>query len=402
MGSRYNSGMQIGSPDDAIGLQRDRITWLAYLMLSLYAFLAGMLGPILPYLRVELSLSYTVGGLHLSLFAVGMILAGLMIERIVQRFGRRAVLWGGGLGSIVGALSLAFSRLTVWTLAGAFVIGLCGAAVQIMVQAILSDRHGERRMIPLTEANIGASVGSTLAPLLVGGFEHNGLGWRLALYVAIASIFFLAGIYGRDPILENRLNQPAAINRSRLPFSYWAYWGVIIFLVAIEWCMFIWCPDFLEKIIGLSRDQAVMTMSVFQVANVLGRILGSRLTRKIPVQWLLLGALIITLAGFPLFWLAAQSWLSVTGLFLAGFGIANFFPFGMSVAISQAPGQANTASARISLAVGLAIFLGPFILGWIADQVGIRAAYTIVPMLLVVACAVTLVTNRLVVVRRMS
>ncbi|MEP7291141.1 MAG: hypothetical protein ABI835_05130 [Chloroflexota bacterium] len=69
---------------------RDRFTWLAYLMLAYYAYMISALGPLMPFLRVELNLSYSVAALHLSAFAVGMILAGLTADRAVRRA------WGGG------------------------------------------------------------------------------------------------------------------------------------------------------------------------------------------------------------------------------------------------------------------------------------------------------------------
>ena len=50
---------------------RDRFTWLAYLLLAFYTFLEAALGPLMPFLRAELALNYTCGGLHFSAFALG-------------------------------------------------------------------------------------------------------------------------------------------------------------------------------------------------------------------------------------------------------------------------------------------------------------------------------------------
>lgn len=51
---------------------RVRFTWLAYLMLGYYSYLNSTLGPILPFLRSELELSYSLAGLHVSAFALGL------------------------------------------------------------------------------------------------------------------------------------------------------------------------------------------------------------------------------------------------------------------------------------------------------------------------------------------
>ena len=68
---------------------RDLFTWLAYLMLGYYAYLQASLGPLMPFLSTELSLNYTISGLHFSAYALGMTLAGLSGERAAQRWGRR-------------------------------------------------------------------------------------------------------------------------------------------------------------------------------------------------------------------------------------------------------------------------------------------------------------------------
>lgn len=68
---------------------RDRLTWLAYLMLAYYAYVPGAFGPVMPFLRSELSLSYTMGGLHLTAFSVGMILTGMFGSTLSHRWGGR-------------------------------------------------------------------------------------------------------------------------------------------------------------------------------------------------------------------------------------------------------------------------------------------------------------------------
>ena len=53
--------------------RRDRFTWLLYLVLAFYGYFINILGPITPFLRSELGLSYTVSSLHFAAFAVGML-----------------------------------------------------------------------------------------------------------------------------------------------------------------------------------------------------------------------------------------------------------------------------------------------------------------------------------------
>src|SRR6185503_2982221 len=99
----------------AISFVRDRFTWLAYFMLAYFTFTQAALGPLMPFLRTELNLSYTVTGFHLSAFALGMVLAGLTADRLAQSWGRWLVFWGGGIGMALGALGLILSHQAILT-----------------------------------------------------------------------------------------------------------------------------------------------------------------------------------------------------------------------------------------------------------------------------------------------
>ena len=85
-----------------------------------------------------------------------------------------------------------------------------------------------------------------------------------------------------------------------------------------------------------------------------------------------------------MYWLSQSPLLGVTGLFLTGLGVANLYPMLLSLSIGSAGEAANQASARATLASGFAILSLPLILGRLADGMGIRTAYGLVGVLLVV------------------
>lgn len=385
---------------------RDRFTWLDYFMLAYYAYMQATQSQLMLFLSQELDLTYTVRGYHLSAFALGMMLAGMTGDRIAQRFGRRVTFWGGGLGMAIGAALLTLGRQAPITIASSFVMGFLGSYMLVMVQATLSDKYGDRRAIALTESNIVASITAGLAPLFVGGFQSLGLGWRLALIVGIAS-WLLMLAYFRSSAFPQSVTSNSAIGRSRLtsaalPVSFWAYILLVFINVAIEWSMIFWGAEFLETAIGFSSDTATALMTAFFVAIVLGRVVGSNLTRRTHSARLLLAALGIVIVGFPLFWLPRFAPLNIVGLFITGLGIANLFPLTLATATSAAPLHANKASARVSMASGTAILVAPQILGTVGDQIGIEAAYGIVAALMIVALVVTVSANRLAVRERLA
>lgn len=375
---------------------RDRFTWLAYLMLGFYAYLEAALGPLMPFLRSELHLSYTVGSLHLSAFAGGTMLGGVVGDRVLRQWGRGLAFWGGAAGMAAGAILLVLGRLAALTIAGAFMMGGLGVLLLMTIQAALADRHGERRATALTESNIVASAAATLAPLALGGFQNSGLGWRAALYLMVPVLLVLALGFRRTALPDARQPLvPSSASRRALPLVFWAYWAVVVLSVSIEWCIIFFGANFLGSVVGLEKVIASTIMSLFFLAELSGRMAASWLTRKASSQRLLVGALVLTMIGFPLFWLAPLAPLNIFGLFLAGLGIANLFPLTLSVAVGVDPEQSNAASARITLGIGIALLVAPLALGWAADQLGIQHAFSLVAVLLIAALLVTIATNRL-------
>jgi fucose permease len=376
---------------------RDRFTWLAYFMLGYYAYLQASLGPLMPFLRDELSLSYTLAGLHLSAFALGMVLAGWYGAAVSLRVGRRAIFWGGGGGMALGALALITGGHIAITVGSSFAMGASGSLLLVAIQASLTDHHGSRRAIALTEANIVASVFAALAPLLVGLGQSAGIGWRSALVVGTA-FWLLTFLSRRGTALPPRRQYPhrATTGRSsRLPRAYWAYWAVIFIAVAIEWCMIFWAADFLENVVGLRRETSSALLSVFLGAMIVGRVIGSRLTHTISSRRLLPYAVGAVVVGFPLFWLGPVAIINIAGLFIAGLGVANLFPLTLSTAVTVAAELPDAASARISMAAGLAILIVPQTLGSLADQIGIGSAYGVVVLLLLAMVVALILANRL-------
>ncbi|MEP7291140.1 MAG: MFS transporter [Chloroflexota bacterium] len=293
----------------------------------------------------------------------------------------------------LGALLLMLTQLPALTITSAFVMGLIGSYTVVIVPAALADHHGSKRAIELTESNVAASLSTVLVPLLIGFGEASGLGWRVGLVAGIVWLGLLAVFFRGTAVPAGEPRRDAEVKRP-LPRRFWAYWLVIMLGVALEWSIVFWGADFLEKSVGLEKVTSATLMSIFFLAMVIGRVIGSRLTRTIESSRLLVYAIAVVGVGFPLFWLSPLPVLNVLGLFLAGLGIANLFPLTLAVATSIDPSQANAASGRISIASGIAILVVPQILGSFADQVGIFNAFGVAAVLLIAAALIVFAERR--------
>lgn len=373
---------------------RNRATWLAYLMLAFYGFLLNIFGPITPFLKSELNLSYTVSSFHFSAFALGIIGAGLTGHLVIQKIGRWKSLWTGAFGMSVSALLLIAGRDPILTIGASFLMGLVGSLILSIVPSILSDQHGEMRAVALSEANVLASVFSSTAPLMVGWFALTAVGWRAALVVAALFALAMRVGFGKVDLPAAKVSTYQGEGKHRLPALYWVYWSALVIAVSVEFCMVFWSADYLETGLGMPKAGAAQAVSLFLAGMIIGRLASSRLVQRFAPHQVVTGSLLIAGAGFLLYWTAPAPIFGMIGLFITGLGVASLYPLILSLAIGSAGDSTVRASSLSSLASGVAIFFLPLILGRVADAVGIRSAYAIIIVLLVSAFLIIQGTSR--------
>jgi fucose permease len=363
---------------------RDRFTWVAYLSLAVYGYFLNVLGPITPFLKDELELTYTVSSFHFTAFAAGILVIGLFGHLLIQRIGRQQSLWLGLFGMSLSALLLLAGRNPVITIGASFLMGLIGSLILAIVPAALSDQHGQLKAVALSEANVIASLFATSAPLLVGWLAQSVGGWRLALGImaCIPILMFMGLGKNSSPATTSTDSEPHPANHP-LATLFWIYWVTIVLGVSIEFCMIFWSADYMQEVLRMDKADAAQAVSLFLAAMILGRVLGSRLVRRFPTRRVVYVSILIAGIGFLVFWRTKNVFLSLSGLFITGLGVANFYPLILSLAISAADGNTVQAGARATLASGTAILALPLVLGRLADVVGIRLAYGVVVLLLI-------------------
>lgn len=376
------------------GFRRTSTTWAAYLMLGLFAYLETVVGPAMPFLREKLGLAFTMASVHFSLFAVGVIVAGTTTDRIIGIIGRRRGFWLGMAGMSAGGVLVAVSPVVAGTLLGVALMGFVGTWALISNQAILADTHPSFRTVALAESNVVASAAAILAPLAVGGFARFGPGWETALLISVPVLLLLFWRFGGVTIPPAPTRAASGQDTSRLPLLFWIMWCVLFLALSVEWCMAYWGADFLHEEVGLERSTASSTMAVFFVAMITGRLIGSRLSRRIASSRLLTASFAIGMAGFPLFWLGTQSWMNVVGLFLTGLGVANFYPLTVGTAMSVLPSGVDRALTRLQISAGSALLMMPLLVGVLSDAVGMKTGLGVIMPTLLIALLLAAYVDR--------
>jgi fucose permease len=371
-------------------------TWLAFLLYGLFAYLLNGLGAATERLRSDLGVSRGVVGLHATAFAAGLVVGGLVGDRLSRRTGRGGAAIVAAVGTAAGVALLVAGRVPAATIGGALVMGTSGSLVLVVAPAFLADRHGEGAGGALALANAVASLCAALAPFLVGAAVAAGLGWRAAFVAGVAVLLAVATGFWRIVRTPASAAAAPAAGRAarRLPDRYWWWWATLVLVVSVEFSFVFWIAEELRVATGAAPALAAGSVAVFVLAMAAGRLAGGRLLQRARGLTLLRGGLLLSVAGFGVFWAAPLLAPALAGLAVAGLGVAMLYPLSLAAAIATAGGRSDLASGRAALASGVAIGVAPFALGWLADAHGVHAAYLVVPLLAAAAWASSTVAAR--------
>jgi predicted MFS family arabinose efflux permease len=388
-------------------LRRDSATWLIYAQWGVYCYFLYTFTPSVVLIRDDEHISDTLASLHSTAYAAGIVLVGFVGAPLIARVGRDRSMWIAQAVVCLGIVGYVATSIFPVSLGAVLVAGAFGSFLGIGVAASLSDRHGPAGGAALAEANGIASAVGLVAPLAIAASIHLGYGWRPAMVLTLPLVGILGlvamAVGGRaaasspsavpDPSTSDSSPAPAAAAH-RLPSAYWPSWLVVVLCVSLEFCMTLWSPLLAKERLHVSSATAATAITAVLVGMSAGRFIGARISERRPIDWILLRSFAVVAAGFAVFWVASAAWLSYLGLVVCGLGIAMHYPLGVARAIASAPGQTDLASSRMSVASGIAIGGGPFLLAFLSDTISVQWAYLLVPVLLLAATTTVLVTRR--------
>jgi MFS family permease len=324
-------------------------------------------------------------------FAIGGGIAGALAAR-ERTVDRTVVVAAGMTVAGVGALLVGYGGAPALTIAGALVISLMGTSALIRVWAALADVHGERRAVAMTEGEVSVSLAGILTPLLIGGLAATALTWRFALVLG-AGVAVLSAVWvWRTPMPAPAASAvgddaPADRGQDGARRRLHPMLVVVFGIVALEFSLSFWLASYLVDDVGLSRGGAAAAVSGLYAANLAGRLLASRLARRVGEEVLLGAALATALAGLPVLLAAHAAVPAVAGIAVVGMGIGALFPLTSAIYIKSTAHSADNALGHVLTVAAFGQLAGPLTAGAIAQAAGLRAGLLILPGLVVVAAA---------------
>ncbi|WP_344317887.1 MFS transporter [Acrocarpospora pleiomorpha] len=381
------------------GYQRDVATWVAFAALFAFGILNAALGPVLPYLRQTEHTSYLAGALHQVAFAIGGMAAGIQASR--SHAPRRRTIVVGLSGAAVTGLLLGYGQVFPLTMTAAFLVSAFATAALIRVWAALADMHHRYRAVAMTEGEVAVSLAGIVTPAVVSACAATALGWRFSFVIAFALVIATA-IAVRATRLpdsaprtgvdttEHHNAEPAGQHRH----SHLRTLTTIFAVVGLEFTLSFWAASYLHDVVGITQDTAVALVSALYAANLAGRVLASRLVRRLPPTTVLRLSLATALAGTPVMLAADNPVLVTVGLAVTGIGIGGTFPLASSLHVAASGRTADQALGQILTVAGIGQITGPLVAGALAQTTDLRLGLLVLPALTVLAATTTRASRR--------
>ena len=387
--------MIVSAPDRPAPSAASRLQFSAWAGMFVFGIVMAILGAILPSLFDRIGFGAAAAGTLFLTMNFAMLVTTVFFGPLVDRFGFKSLLAVSAL--LVALAFLLLSRASSYglILGAAVVLGLGGGALNGGTNALTSDLHeGEERGSALNVLGIFFGFGALSIPFLIGALrERLGVPAILLIATAISLVPFI--IYTVLPFPRAKqaqgfpLKEAASIARSPL---LWLAAFILFFHSGNEFTVGGWISTYLQKTHGLGADAAALVLAGYWAAIMSGRLVASRLIRRVRNETLILASAALALAAAVLMALAPSGAAAAAGALLIGLGFAAIYPTTLAVVGGRFAALSGTAFS-VAIAVGLAGgMLSPWLAGRIAEASSLRQGLAIP----IVNCAMIIVLTILV------
>ncbi|MEV7713351.1 MFS transporter [Streptomyces sp. NPDC088270] len=232
------------------------------------------------------------------------------------------------------------------------------------------------------------SIGALTGAFLSGVFIW--FGWDASNHFFVVGLVTIAGSYPLLRKIPERAARSAPTAGERQAHSWRSGWsGRVFALGMLGLCCLVaqggladWGAIFLREERNASYFVATVGYISFCTAIVLGRLAGDRLVIRFGPTRLLRAFAFLAAVGIAITLAVPAPMWSVGGLIFSGLGLSILHPVvsstaGRSAADGQVRYEAEVAVAHITTLSHIGLLLGPPLIGWLAEWLGIQWALTL-------------------------
>lgn len=343
------------------------------------------LGSFIPFLRETYGFSYDLSGVLLSFQSAGNLLAVLLTGFLSLWVGRRRSILITAVWMMAAYVILAVGIGSTPLLTAAFFMtGFARGGNSNFSNTMISTLPGETAARGYNLLHGCFAVGALLSPLLLVFFSGSWpeTGWRIMAGLLCLLCLSQLAVYAKMPLpAEPPRKGTASADWSFLKVKqFWLGSAMLLFYISAEYAIVGWLVTYFQDTGILNASWSQVMNSLLWLVIFIGRMIGAAVTGKISRSRLLLMDGIGFFACFLVMFFSRTSRPIVLGLIGVGLFMATIYPTAFSFGSDCIRG--NDLGCSVMILTGSAGgIITPFLVGQVAEQVGIQAGMGVVAAL---------------------
>ncbi|TMR07082.1 MFS transporter [Actinomadura soli] len=368
-----------------------------FLTFALAGLLTGVWVARMPALAAEFGANEAEIGIVVLVWGLGAIAAMQALRGVMARAGSRAALRVALPLTALSYAAVALAPTYGVLLAAVVLFGMTFGITDIAMNAqgsVVERAYGRSVMSGM---HAGWCVGAMSGGLFGVVTAAAGFGFT-ATVLAIALLALPAGLaLGRTYLPDPPVQAASGTGRRarRMPPAVYLI-GVLAFIAFMtEGSIADWSGLLLHDEMGATEAVAAAGYPMFELAMLLGRLVGDRVRMRLGTRRLLVGAGLGTAVGMTVVVLAPVPSVAIAGFFVTGLVVCTVVPTTISLAGSAAPDRPAAAVAQVGAMGYGGLLLGPVVVGFLSDATSLRVGVgTVVVLALLIAAGARFVPLR--------
>lgn len=251
--------------------------------------------------------------------------------------------------------------------------------ISLNAQGIAIQHHIQKSILSSLHAmwSVGAFTAAAFTDWMMEEDRNMESQYMIIFLVTAVFVLGLFVVLIKDPDLSGEKQKVFAIPNRALLFL-----GLICFCVAMsEGAMADWSSLYYRQIINQPHVVSALGYTAFALFMSIGRFLGDPMIEKWGYKTVLKGNGLLIAIGMVLSLSTSVPTLVIIGFALVGLGVSSVFPVVYILATKEKSMMPSAALAAVSSVGFVGFLVGPPIIGFIAQLIGLRLALTVVILL---------------------
>jgi MFS family permease len=353
---------------------------------SIFALTMGTLLSRLPDLQLRLGLTEGQLGLLLLTMSLGALCGLTFSSPLIARLGARTTSFVTVFGASIMYVLIPWVPSAVLVAPLFFIAGLFAGALEINVN-VETDRHEAQLGFRIMNRAHGMwSLGFFVTMLVASTVRQAGISIEahtigaLAL-AAVAGWFVFRGIETAPARPETHEGKPPLIAFPTVGLAALCLIGAAPLFV--EGAGIDWSAIYMRDIFAVEPFVATSAVTLFSLFMAIARLSSDPIVDRFGPRAVAATMLLLAILGLVAVATAPNEYVALAGFALMGVGCSAVYPLAVSAAAQRTDRPASINVAALGQLTFVVFFVGPPLLGFVAQSVGIRNSYwAVVPLVL--------------------